>query len=327
MSLKSVLVLVLGALAYMAIVGFCLLSDDQIYGHQFFGCVGSWRPFPKLTGRHAIPERFFAGLLVSSFALNYIFGHWKPPSFQKLFTFIVVGLVAVLVVGIIDCPQPINAPTPAPPLVCTNSEFRGVKASGPIVLIQPDISGKKARAAAGESAVNEDSWEFVKYVPSVLETKWVTNIEAWQEDICKYSVNFAEYSSSSHSQKSQVNAEGTAPAQNTEDAQAQTKQFQEWIETTGATSQPLSHKETEVTSVAESSLPHEIFSKFLYKTKRSERTKLVFIEPLATVLRHPRYCQEFLVNHNWGAPVVLQKNWLYMSWSIGEQLLSAGRQN
>jgi hypothetical protein len=283
MNIKTVLVLILGVLTYMFTVGVWVLSDDQIYDQQFFGCVGRWRPFPKLTGYGAVPGRVLGGMFVFIFALNYTYRRWvhaggKSPSFQKLSAFVILGVAAVFVFGFNNCSS----------MQCkdeANSAFHGVKqTSGPFSIIQPDISGKKVRAAAGQSAVADDPWEFVKYVPSSLETKWMSNIEEWQKDICKYSVT----------------------------DKAQTKQFDEWIKITSATA-----------PVAE--IPHEIFSKFMYKTKRSQKFKSVYIEPLATVLRHPHYCQEYLRNNNFGRPVVLRKDWLYISWSIGEQLLSAGR--
>jgi hypothetical protein len=116
----------------------------------------------------------------------------------------------------------------------------------------------------------------------------MTNIEEWQKDICKWSKLESEVS-----------------------------EYTQWLHVTESTG-----------PVPDRSFPEKIFSKFTYKKKRSGEMKTVYIEPLATNLRHPYFCKMLA---EWGnsyhkeftRDYVMRKEWLHIDWKIGEQLQSA----
>jgi hypothetical protein len=103
-------------------------------------------------------------------------------------------------------------------------------------------------------ATTKDEWKFQKYVPSKFEALWLENIRTWQADVCAA-------------------------------MQKHTSQVDRWINLTSRNMQEPFLEMVEPDP--------ELFSRHVYKTA-SGKTKQLFVEPLAGLLRHPYVCRYFV---------------------------------
>jgi len=124
------------------------------------------------------------------------------------------------------------------------------------------------------------TWVFSRYIPSAYELEWLSNIQQWQHSVCDH-MRLVE----------------------------QLAKSERWLEYTRL----FNSREHQLLNLT---LVEQVLSRFEYQRRCDGAERTVYIEPLAGLTRHPRFCTE-------GSHQVVNKDYMLLDYSVQAQLRDA----